>query len=86
MSVVYADEWDVNQLRTFADYSVGDSFYRLTNAELLQLPAAMNHVGGQIAVSPKVDKLNEIKPLCTKLPKPERVYEIGGRKFNAVQF
>ncbi|MBO7300807.1 MAG: CDP-alcohol phosphatidyltransferase family protein [Tidjanibacter sp.] len=75
----------------FFDYmqfiaEVGSSYYRLTDAELLQLPAAMNPAGGQIAVSPKADKLKEIKPLYTKLHKPARVYKIGGRKFNAVQF
>ncbi len=57
----------------FFDYmqfiaSVGDKYYRLTNAEILQLPAAMNPAGGQIAVSPKVAERPQ--NLYTKAQRP----------------
>lgn len=60
-------------------------YYRLTNAEVLQLPAAMNPAGGQVAAPAKVRK-QEVEPLYTRVRKPEVVYNVGGRKFNAVQF
>ncbi|MBO7197876.1 MAG: hypothetical protein J6V28_03670 [Tidjanibacter sp.] len=45
-------------------------YYRLTNSELLQLPAAMNPAGGQVAVSPKVAERNVPTPLRTKVSRP----------------
>ena len=75
----------------FFDYmqfvaEVGGKLYRLTDAELLQLPAALNPVGGQIAVSPKVAAMKDIKPLYTRQPKRARVYEAGWDRLDAVQF
>lgn len=51
---------------------IDGQYFRLTNAELLQMPAAMNPAGGQIAVSPKVSR--EPEALRTSLRKPERVF------------
>ena len=56
----------------FFDYmqfiaTVGSKYYRLTNAEVLQLPAAMNPAGGQIAVAPKAE---QHKNLYTKAQRP----------------
>lgn len=74
----------------FFDYmqfiaDLGGKYYRLTNAEVLQLPAAMNPAGGQIAAPAKAPK-QEVEPLYTKVRKPDVVYKLGGRKFNAVNF
>lgn len=47
-------------------------YYRLTNTDVLQMPAAMNPAGGQVAVSPKVSR--EPQQLFINIPKPERSY------------
>jgi hypothetical protein len=67
----------------FAD--LGGKYYRLTNTEVLQMPAAMNPAGGQVA-APAVKRPSEVTPLRTKVAKPEMVYTVGARKFSAVNF
>lgn len=74
----------------FFDYmqfiaDIDGTFYRLTNAEFLQLPAAMNPAGGQIA-APERTRENIITARYTKAQKPAKVYHPGARKFNAVAF
>lgn len=75
----------------FFDYmqfiaQIGESYYRLTNSDLLQLPAAMNPAGGQIAVSPQTKRPTERMNLYTKQQKPVEVYKVGGRIFNSIPF
>lgn len=74
----------------FFDYmqfiaDLGGKYYRLTNTEVLQMPAAMNPAGGQVA-APAVKRPSEVTPLRTKVAKPEMVYTVGARKFSAVNF
>ena len=73
----------------FFDYmqfiaDIGGTFYRLTNAELLQMPAAMNPAGGQIAVSPSIKRSPEA--LRTSLRKPECVYRAYPSMFRPASF
>ena len=73
----------------FFDYmqfiaDIGGTFYRLTNAELLQMPAAMNPAGGQIAVSPSIKRGPEA--LRTSLRKPECVYRAYPSMFRPASF
>lgn len=74
----------------FFDYmqfiaDINGRYYRLTNAEVLQLPAAMNPAGGQVAVAP-AQRPKERVNLYTKVQKPAKIYNVGGRKFSAVPF
>lgn len=61
----------------FFDYmqfvaDIDGTFYRLTNAELLQLPAAMNPTGGQVAVAPVAPQ--RPRALHTSLQRPSRIF------------
>lgn len=74
----------------FFDYmqfiaDINGRYYRLTNAELLQLPAAMHPAGGQVVVAP-AQRPKERVNLYTKVQKPAKIYNVGGREFSAVPF
>lgn len=60
---------------------VGGKCYLMTTEEnLLQLPAAMNPVGGQVTVAPEVP--HRVKPLYTRVQRPERIYTPNTNIFN----
>lgn len=60
---------------------VSGKCYLMTSQDnLLKLPAAMNPVGGQIAVAPAVQP--RVEPLYTRVQRPERIYTPESRIFN----
>lgn len=60
---------------------IDGKYYRLTNADLLEMPAAINPAGGQVAVAP-VARPTARQNLYTKAVRPAKVYTPGEEIFN----